>query len=134
MKLQRSIWYALLLIFSCSTGIAQELKSPDGNLTMKFSLLQDGTPSYTLQYKGKEVIRPSKLGLELKDDKRSLLNGFSLLGTTSGNMDETWSPVWGEESQIRNKYNELAVNLEQSETSRRLIVSLISSLRKGFVM
>jgi glucan 1,4-alpha-glucosidase len=122
MKLQRSIWYALLLIFICSTGIAQELKSPDGNLTMKFSLLQDGTPTYTLHYKTKEVIRPSKLGLELKDDKRSLLNGFSLAGTTSGNMDETWSPVWGEESQIRNKYNELAVNLEQPETSRRLII------------
>jgi hypothetical protein len=122
MKLQRSIWYALLLIFICSSGIAQELKSPDGNLTMKFSLLQDGTPTYTLHYKTKEVIRPSRLGLELKDDKRSLLNGFTLAGTTSGNMDETWSPVWGEESQIRNKYNELVVNLEQSETSRRLII------------
>lgn len=122
MKLQRPIWYALLLIFICSSGIAQELKSPDGNLTMKFSLLQDGTPTYTLHYKTKEVIRQSKLGLELKDDKRSLLSGFSLGGTTSGNLDETWSPVWGEESQIRNKYNELAVNLEQSETSRRLII------------
>jgi glucan 1,4-alpha-glucosidase len=122
MKLQRSICYALLLIFICSTAIGQELKSPDGNLTMKFSLLQDGTPTYTLHYKSKEVIKPSKLGLELKDDKRSLLNGFSLAGTTSGNLDETWSPVWGEESQIRNKYNELVVNLEQPETSRRLII------------
>jgi hypothetical protein len=122
MNMQRSIWYVLLLMIICSTGMAQELKSPDGNFTMNFSLLQDGTPSYTLKYKGKDVIRPSKMGLELKGDKRSLLDGFSVAGTTTADLDETWSPVWGEESRIRNKYNELAVDLKQSETNRRLVV------------
>jgi hypothetical protein len=122
MNIQRSIWYAFLLIFICSTGFAQELKSPDGNFTMNFSLLQDGTPTYVLKYKGNEVIRPSKLGLELKEDKLSLLNGFSIAGTTTGNFDETWSPVWGEESKIRNHYNELAIDLNQSVTSRHLVI------------
>jgi hypothetical protein len=73
-------------MFVCSVSIAQELKSPNGNFIMNFSLLQDGTPSYTLKYMGKDVIRPSKLGFELKDDKYSLLNGFTLAEILRGTL------------------------------------------------
>ncbi|HLO80444.1 MAG TPA: glycoside hydrolase family 97 protein [Chitinophagaceae bacterium] len=118
----RPIFYILLLMFVCSISIAQELKSPDGNFIMNFSLLPDGTPTYMLKYKGKDVVKPSKLGLELKGDKLSLLNGFSIAGNTTANFDETWTPVWGEESKIRNHYNELAIDLSQAQTSRHLVI------------
>ena len=58
--------------------VAQQLKSPNQKLQMEFSLQKDGAPSYTLNYKGKAVIKPSKLGLELKDDAKSLLNDFTI--------------------------------------------------------
>src|SRR5688500_17089408 len=86
---------------------AQQLKSPDGRIEMTFSLLSDGAPAYSLRYKKKEVIKLSKLGLELKNDKRSLLNGFNVKSAKKSSFDETWTPVWGEVSQIRNNYNEL---------------------------
>ncbi|SFU56411.1 Glycosyl-hydrolase 97 C-terminal, oligomerisation [Pustulibacterium marinum] len=101
---------------------AQLLHSPDGNFTMKFTLLQDGTPTYELSYNGKEVIKPSKLGLYLVDDEKSLLDGFSITDTKTATLDETWTPVWGEVAEIRNHYNELAVTLTQKGTERIMMV------------
>ncbi len=101
---------------------AQTLKSPDGNLAMAFKLNENGTPTYSLTYKGKTVIRTSKLGLELKNDKNSLLGDFTVSGTKNTSFDETWKPVWGEESAIRNHYNELAVTLDQKITARQMVI------------
>jgi len=102
--------------------IAQQLKSPNGLLTMDFSLKNDGTPTYNLKYKSKDVIKTSKLGLELKNDKKSLLNDFTIQDTKSSTFDESWKPVWGEVKSIRNHYNELAVTLNQKETNRQIII------------
>ncbi|HKO82663.1 MAG TPA: glycoside hydrolase family 97 N-terminal domain-containing protein, partial [Chitinophagaceae bacterium] len=101
---------------------AQELKSPDGKFVMTFSLLNDSTPSYALTYKTKVVIKPSKLGLELKNDKQSLLKGFTIVDTKTTSFDETWSPVWGEVKTIRNHYNEMAVTLRQQSPDRQLLI------------
>lgn len=114
-----------ILTIICLTfgfSFAQQLKSPNGNFTMDFSLLQDGTPTYKLTFKGKEVIKTSKLGLELKNDKKSLLNDFVVTDSKTSSFDETWQTVWGEETEIRNHYNELAVTLNQKETDRIMVV------------
>ena len=114
---------AVITVFLAVLGLqAQELESPDGDLKMKFSLKEDGTPSYQLFYKGEEVIKPSTLGLELKDDKKSLLNSFEIENTETSTFDETWKPVWGEQSEIRNHYNELAVTLNQPSENRKMII------------
>ncbi|MBC7846736.1 MAG: glycoside hydrolase family 97 protein [Flavobacterium sp.] len=110
------------ILFAFQLCNAQELKSPNGNFVMNFSLLNDGTPTYKLSYKNKAVIKTSKLGLELKDDKKSLLNDFTILDSKASTFDETWKPVWGEVNQIRNNYNELAVTLNQKETDRNIII------------
>jgi hypothetical protein len=122
-----NIW-ALLFILSFTNGFAQgvnqtqELKSPDGKLLATFTLQTDGTPSYSLTYKGKTVVKPSKLGLELKADSTSLLNNFAIADTKTSTFDETWTPVWGEVKTIRNHYNEMAVTLNQKVTSRQMII------------
>ncbi|WP_203257647.1 glycoside hydrolase family 97 protein [Hyunsoonleella ulvae] len=103
-------------------GIAQELKSPNGEILMTFSLENNGKPTYQLTYKNQQVIKPSYLGLELKDDATSLLDDFEVIDTDTSSFDETWQPVWGEESQIRNHYNELAVTLKQGETDRLMMI------------
>ena len=80
-----------------------------------------GEPVYELSYKGKEVIKPSKLGLELKNDP-GLINGFTLADIKTSAFDETWEPVWGEVKSIRNHYNEMAVTLNQKAQDRNLII------------
>ena len=139
MKLKRNL-YMLVLSMGILTSHAQEkLSSPDGNLTMSFSLDMQGSPVYELSYKGKTVIKPSKLGLELvqenpnkqtdfewKEQKNTILsdvqtnlyNGFELEKAEFSTFDETWQPVWGEEKEIRNHYNQLTVTLEQSQSER----------------
>ena len=89
---------------------------------MNFSLSNDGTPIYSLKYKNKEVVKTSKLGLELKNDKKSLLNDFTIVDSKTATFDETWKPVWGEVAQIRNHYNELAVTLNQKGTDRKIVI------------
>ena len=110
----------LSLCFSIFSLTAQDLASPNGNLKMNFSLQEDGSPQYELQYKGKIVIKPSKLGLELKNEEHSFLNNFSIVETATNSFSETWEPVWGEESEIENNYNELLVELKQEDAGRNL--------------
>ncbi len=87
------------------------LQSPDKQLQLKFEL-RDGIPYYSLDRAGKPVVLPSKMGftLEWRDD---LAHAFVLKDKAFSSFDETWEPVWGEEAQIRNHYNELLVTLEQ---------------------
>ena len=87
------------------------LQSPDGRLELKF-YLDLGTPCYTLEREGKPVINISRLGFQLTDGK-NLSEGFTLTDQQTSSFDETWKPVWGEEAEIRNHYNELLVKLEQ---------------------
>lgn len=119
----------------------QELKSPNGNFVMDFSLSKDGKPTYQLKYKGKDVINPSHLGFEFKtkhkemdfavqdrveDDKAkdiaNFLSGFKIIATKTSTFDETWQPVWGEVDKIRNNFNELAVTVSQPNTDRQMII------------
>jgi hypothetical protein len=111
----------LLVCFVFTQTQAQELKSPDAQLSVKFNLGENGTPFYELSYKGKAVIKPSSLGFLLKDGK-NLINGFEITETKSSTFDETWQPVWGEVKNIRNHYNELAVTLTQNTTKRSIII------------
>lgn len=111
-----------VMVFSVFGMNAQELKSPNGNFKMIFALENDGTPTYQLFMKNKEIIKKSKLGLELQKDKKSLLNDFKLVNEVRSTFDETWKTVWGEETEIRNHYNELALTLKQNETERQIII------------
>ena len=118
----KNIFSAILVLTAIFGASAQEFQSPNGNFKMSFSLGNDGTPMYQLFFKNKEVIKKSKLGLELQKDKKSLVNDFKVMDTKESTFNETWKTVWGEETQIQNHYNELAVTLKQNETDREIIV------------
>ena len=147
-KLVTGLCTAALLI-GCTNGKniqitdVNTLSSPDGKLEMSFHLTGDGTPEYTLDYDGSPVILSSGMGFELrgvlkaqkidynadgtvsKSDWKpceSLHDGFVVESVERSSHDETWTPVWGEEDSIRNHYNELAVNLVQASTERRLVI------------
>ena len=109
---------AALVAFATS-ATAQTITSPSGNLSLTFSLSESGEPTYAVDYKGQPVILPSRLGLELKGTK-DLTGGFAAGEAVKSTFDETWEPVWGEETHIRNHYNELLVRLTQTSTGRAM--------------
>jgi hypothetical protein len=118
----KNIFSFILVLTAIFGASAQEFQSPNGNFKMSFSLGNDGTPMYQLFFKNKEVIKKSKLGLELQKDKKSLVNDFKVIDSKESTFNETWKTVWGEETQIHNHYNELAVTLKQNETDREIII------------
>ena len=144
MNFKRNLSIAALLICAITINAQHKLSSPDGNFEMHFSLNTKGAPVYELTYKGKTIIKPSTLGLELKredankktdfewteknvnqselDAKVNLFNGFAIKDAQTSTFDETWVPVWGEEKEIRNHYNELAVTLDQPQNNRYIII------------
>ena len=104
-------------------------------ILMTFMLTNQGEPVYDLSFKGKAVINPSKLGLELKANsyeeytaqgatrtastsQTNLQSGFTIAAQETSTFDETWQPVWGETRDIRNHYNELLVTLHQEAQQR----------------
>ena len=101
----------LILLFAVSVS-AQSLQSPNGNLSLNFKLNEKGEPVYSLIYKRFDVIKPSKLGFELKGQP-DLRGGFTIIDTKKSEFNETWNPVWGEVKTIRNNCRELAVTLQQ---------------------
>ncbi|WP_207429856.1 glycoside hydrolase family 97 protein [Sabulibacter ruber] len=134
----------LTILLLCFLGVvnAQELKSPNGKFLMRFALQGNGVPTYTLSYKGKPVIKQSKLGFQLKTKaadaasggsdanmeqkavnlQGSLHDNFTVADTKTSSFNKTWNPVWGEVKTIRNHYNELAVTLNQKGTDRQMVV------------
>ena len=138
MKLRNILLSAMALM--ATSGFAADklsLTSPNGQMQMTFTLSAQGEPVYDLSYKGKAVINPSKLGLELKANsyeeytaqgatrtastsQTNLQSGFTLADQQTATFDETWQPVWGETRDIRNHYNELLVTLHQEAQQRDL--------------
>jgi hypothetical protein len=111
----------LALGLSWSQAQAEEIRSPNGQLVLDFKLQAGGVPTYHLTYKGKDVIKTSKLGLDLKKGP-GLANDFTIADTKKSSADETWQPVWGEVKNIRNHYNQLAVTLHQKASDRSIII------------
>ena len=113
---------AALLAAACTGSesiiIAEDvLESPDGKLRMSFGFVGGGTPAYTLEYDGKAVVKPSRLGFELTDGS-NLKEGFEVISTAFDSKDEVWNTVWGEESHIRNHYNEMLVCLGRQDGAK----------------
>lgn len=119
------LFSALLLPLSVA---AQTVSSPNGAISVSFSLADGGRPTYEMTYKRRPVVKPSHLGLELAKDKHatkgfaetSLMDGFTESHSEVSSFDETWKPVWGETATIRNHYNELLVSLSQDHTGRQM--------------
>lgn len=113
--------FAAALCALAATAAPETLSSPNGKLSLSFELNAAGRPTYSLSCGQKQAVRPSGLGLMLKDAP-DLVNGFSLDSTAVAEQDETWHPVWGEQRDIRNHYRQLTAYLSQSATGRRMNV------------
>ena len=139
----RTLFISILAILASVTVNAQKLTSPDGQMELNFSVDAKGMPTYNLSRKGKTVIKDSHLGLLLVKEnankaidfehrtfadkqkierKADMTTGFKIVSTKESAFDETWKPVWGEESSIRNNYKELAVTLSQPDNDRTILI------------
>ena len=117
--MKRIALYTGLSLLALNSVLAQDLKSPDGNLFLHFGLSDSQTPTYTLEYKGKPVMKESKLGFVLIPSIAFNQN-FSVQNISYAKSDTTWKPVLGENSQIRDNHKEMLVELVQKQTNRKL--------------
>lgn len=110
-------------IICCSfqIGMAQQVQSPSKNISLDFSLTDQDQPVYQITYKGKTIVKPSKMGISLKE-QTALTSNFSITKTEQKTVDEIWNPVLGEEASIRNHYNQATFYLTQKETNQQLII------------
>ena len=113
----------VLIILCVSAGLMsaqdanlRKVSSPDGNVELSFNLKDGHIPVYSLDYKGKPVVGESHLGFKLQGS--GMYDWFEISDTATREIDETWNPVWGEESQIRNHCNEMTVTLRQTSSNR----------------
>lgn len=138
-KLKNIAVATLMLLCGASyVNAVETVASPDGNVVVSFDM-KEGRPVYSVTYKGEAVVAESRLGLLLDSEngrndfssfsynaseanKLSLAEGFELTKVESDTFDETWTPVWGEETSIRNNYNELAVTLTQQAFDRHIVI------------
>lgn len=112
--------YLVLFLFSFGTVFGQEIKSTNGEMQLAFSLDAAGAPTYQLNFKNRSVIKSSRLGFDLKNDSIDLIQGFQIINSSESIFDETWTPVWGEESEIRNHHQELLVELLHQASQRKM--------------
>jgi Glycoside hydrolase 97. len=115
----RKIIFILLCLLIVNTSVAQNLNSPDGNLTLTFRLNDNGTPSYKLLFKGKTVIDESKMGFTF-NSLAPFTDKLVVTDTKFCTSDKVWQPVWGEQKEIRDNHNEMLVSLNQTSTNRKL--------------
>ena len=113
----KKVIIVLMGIIMAMTANAIEQKSPNGNIVLNVELNAKGTPEYQVTYKGRPVINPSTLGIELAEEN-SLMDQFRINKTSTSSFDETWQPVWGETRDIRNHYNELFLEMEKPSNGR----------------
>lgn len=109
---------ALAVFSNLAAAEPQTVVSPDGRLELVFTLDDQGVPRYRLTRGGETVIAPSVIGYEGYDRDGNPLDlkaGFRLLGAETSASDTTWRPVWGEETQIRDRHRELVVHLAKGE-------------------
>ncbi|MBD5190110.1 MAG: glycoside hydrolase family 97 protein [Bacteroidales bacterium] len=94
------------------------ITSPSGNFQLNVDVDAEGHPFYSLSYKGKEIVEPSKLGI--RADETVFADGFSIAGVDTVTVDRSWEPVWGEYSTIRDHFREMAVKLKAGNPDREL--------------
>lgn len=109
-----------LLIFACQQDKIDTLvvASPSNNITIEFLLTDEGKPAYRVSHLEKMIIETSTLGFNLKEQP-ALNHGFEILQATSNSIGETWEMPWGEQRKVINEYNELIVQLQESNANQR---------------
>lgn len=129
----KKLLICLLSFVCCGHILAQEstiLTAAQNKVKLQFNLDAEGRPMYSLSFAGKTVIEQSLLGLELVNDS-AFSRQFEILGTDKKQVDEQWSPVWGEVSSIRNKYEQLTVRLKQKNAPNRLMDLVFRVFEEG---
>jgi glucan 1,4-alpha-glucosidase len=110
----------LIAVFIADAQEAKVITESMGNIKLSFMLDENGRPQYSVYYKQKPVINPSQLGFIL-ENKKSFNSNFVLLSSDKKTADETWKPVWGEVSSIRNHYSQFIFHLQEKNAPKRLL-------------
>lgn len=116
----RKLLLTLSLLSGIAAGASVGVTSPSGDISLNFDVDKSGVPLYSIDYKGRQLVAPSRMGLLA--DETAFTDGFSITGVDTVTVDRSWEPVWGEYSSVRDHFRELAVNLRGENPERELTV------------
>lgn len=119
---EKTIGLLLLVFFwaGClNAATDKKVSSPDGRNTVVFSLSAEGAPSYQILRDNKTLVASSALGFTEKNGV-NLNNQFKLKKATLSSKDEAWTQPWGENKNMREHYNEMAVDLKNGKVNLTL--------------
>ncbi len=112
-----------------AANTVETVTSPDGRLTVTFTL-DKGAPRYAVSCDGRAIVEPSALGFTFRS-QAPMTGGFTLAGTSRAAVDETWRPVWGAASEVRNRCSELRVSLVEAGGQERTMELVFRAFDDG---
>jgi alpha-glucosidase len=112
-RLKSALALFVAILFSVSSSWSQELRSPDNNLV--FSIRSDqGKLEYTIDYRGLPVILPSGLGISRWE------GDMEIEAVEETSVDAVWKPVYGERSEVKDRYNQKKYIIKSGSRGDRL--------------
>ena len=123
------ILFCAFCVVSC-TQHKMLVSSPDQSISIEFNLNEEGIPSYRVLKNQEIILNPSQLGFRLKDS--DLLRDFKVIDIEMSSQDEIWSQPWGEETDIRNHYNEMRICLQENLGLKRKMNIVFRVFNDGF--
>lgn len=126
----------MLLFALAAVASALELKSPDGRVRVGIDVRNFGgvkaCPVYRVSWRDREIIAPSRLGFDVAGSP--FAQRLRVVRTETRNVDETWTPVYGERSEIRNRFNELRIELTRGASPERRLGLTIRAYDEGVAL
>lgn len=119
-KMNKPVVLLLATLLSVLTLNAETICSPDSNIMLAFGLTPDGTPRYSVKYKGENIIEESIMGFETKSRHADFTKGFRLKDISHSSHSSTWVPVWGENDSIKDSYNTMTAVLDQKDGDAKM--------------
>jgi alpha-glucosidase len=100
-------------------AVTLEVASPSGTIGVTVGV-SDGRPLYAVSYGDRVVVAPSRLGFRFRNAP-PFEAGLRIASSRRGSLDETWEQPWGEVRSVRNRYNELSLELEETAAPGRTL-------------
>lgn len=117
-KLFTLVLIASLLGCSENNNEMIEVSSPESKVKVEFNINDTGQPYYTVKYNNGVIIDTSYLGFEFTNAE-AIDSNLNIMTADISSFDETWQMPWGEQIDVKNKYNQLDIKLQETTDLKR---------------
>lgn len=120
MKIKLFTLVLIMSLLGCSENNNEliEVSSPESKVKVEFNINDKGQPYYSVKYNNGVVIDTSYLGFEFTNAE-AIDSNLKIMTAEISSFDETWQMPWGEQIDVKNKYNQLDIKLQETTDLKR---------------